>query len=64
MDHKMTDHSLAQNAIQVVPAASLVGAQVFGLTLPDWAALFGIAFVVVQGAYLLWKWRREARKAP
>lgn len=57
-----TKHETMGNVIQAIPATTLVGAKVFGLSLPDWAALFGIAFVVLQAVYLLWRWRRESKK--
>ena len=64
MEFRMTDHPVVQNAVPLAPAAALVGSQILGLSLPDWAAIFGIAFIVIQGAYLLWKWRREWRARP
>ena len=57
MDQKMISHPAAQ----AVPSVALVGTQVLGLGLPDWAAVFGIVFIVIQGAYLLWKWRKESK---
>ena len=33
-----------------------------GLPLGDWLVLASIAFVVLQAAYLVWKWRRDARR--
>jgi len=54
-------NEVATGALKVAPSATLVGAQFFGLGLPDWAAIAGIAFVVLQTAHLLWKWRRDLK---
>lgn len=32
------------------------------LTLNEWAAIATFVYVVLQTAYLVWKWRREWRK--
>lgn len=45
-------------------AAPVLGAGVGSLTLADWneaAQLFG---ALLGGAYLIWKWRREAKAKP
>lgn len=57
-----TKHDTLSSGVQAIPAVTLVGTQVFGLHLNEWAALFGIGFIVIQAAYLLWKWRREAER--
>jgi len=54
-------HQIAADAVRAVPSAALVGAQVTGLSLPDWAALAGIVFVLLQTAHLVWKWRRDLK---
>jgi hypothetical protein len=33
-----------------------------GLSLPDWAAIVGIGFILLQAAYFIWRWIREAKK--
>jgi disulfide bond formation protein DsbB len=48
--------------VQALPSASVIGATILGLSLPDWAAIAGIAFIVLQAVYLIWKWTREAKK--
>jgi hypothetical protein len=48
--------------VQALPSVGAIGATIFGLSLPDWAAIAGIAFIVLQAIYLLWKWTREAKK--
>lgn len=57
-------HEAASAAVQVLPSVTLVGSHIYGLSLPDWAAIAGIAFVVLQALYLVWKWRREWSKKP
>ena len=51
---------LATAVTQTAPGAAGTGAaQLFGLPLSDWAVVATIAFVVLQAAYLIWKWRRD-----
>jgi hypothetical protein len=50
------------NLLHAIPSASAIGATVLGLSLPDWAAICGIAFIVLQAGYLIWKWIREAKE--
>lgn len=48
---------------QITPGAVTAGSfRTFGLPLSDWLVLASIAFVVLQAAYLIWKWRRDARQ--
>lgn len=51
---------LSSAALQVTPggAASLV-AKADGIQLADVLTFVTIAFVVLQAAYLVWKWRRD-----
>ncbi|HEY5850873.1 MAG TPA: hypothetical protein VIT62_08940 [Lysobacter sp.] len=44
------------------PPLAVVGAQVAGLGINWWVAAATLAYIVLQGGYLIWKWRREARK--
>lgn len=39
-----------------------VGVMIWGLTLNEWVAVSTITYFVVQTGYLLWKWRKEAKK--
>lgn len=56
-------HDLATAAYQATPgAAAAGGARMVGLPLSDWLVVASIAFVVLQAAYLIWKWRRDARR--
>jgi uncharacterized membrane protein YfcA len=40
----------------------VVGASVAGFTLQDWVYIGTLAILFLQGAHIVWKWRREARK--
>jgi len=52
----------AASAVKVVPATALIAAPVAGISLSTVTQVVGIAFVVLQAAYLVWKWWREARR--
>lgn len=54
-------HELASTTVQAAPAAALVGVHVAGMTLPEWAAVTGMLFIVFQALHLLWVWRRELK---
>lgn len=41
-----------------VPAA-VAGSQAIGLSLQEWVYALTAVFIVIQAAYLLWKWHRE-----
>ena len=32
---------------------------VWTLTLNEWVAVATVAYLILQGSYLIWKWRRE-----
>jgi uncharacterized membrane protein YfcA len=56
-------HDLVNAGYQAAPgAAAAGGARVAGLPLSDWLVLASLAFVALQAAYLVWKWRRDARR--
>lgn len=42
--------------------ASVTARTVAGLTLSDWKDVASIAGAVLGAAYLVWKWRREAKR--
>jgi hypothetical protein len=52
-------HEGAKSAPPVVVAGS---AWLFGLTLNDWVAIGTIAYLVLQGGFLIWKWVKEYKK--
>lgn len=56
-------HDIVQAGYQAAPGAgAAAGARVFGLPLSDMLVLASILFVALQAAYLVWKWRRDARR--
>jgi uncharacterized membrane protein YfcA len=48
-------------AAKLTPPAMVAGASVAGWGPAEWMYVLTAAYVVLQGAYLLWKWRREAK---
>lgn len=44
------------------PVAVTTGALTGAFTLTDGVAIATLVYIVVQTAYLLWKWKREADK--
>ena len=51
---------IAIAAVQTTPGAASAGAaRLGGLPLSDWVVVATIAFVALQAAYLIWKWRRD-----
>ena len=64
----ITPHVKHEIASQVAMAAPAVTAAtttlVLGLTLNEVLAVASIAFIALQAAYLIWKWRREAKRKP
>lgn len=44
-------------------AASGAGSTIASLTLAEWHSVAGIAGAIIGAAYLLWKWRKEAKKS-
>ena len=48
---------LASEAVKAIPPVT-----VYALTLNEWLAAVSIAYVLLQGAYLLWKWRGEWKR--
>ena len=56
-------NDLATAAYHSAPgAAAASSAGAVGLPLSDLLVLASIAFVALQAAYLVWKWRRDARR--
>lgn len=50
-------------AYHSAPGAVAAGsARIGGLPLSDWLVLASLAFIALQAAYLIWKWRRDARR--
>lgn len=49
---------LASEAAKAAPPVTAIAA---GFTLNEWVALLTGAYIVLQAAHLLWKWRKEAK---
>jgi hypothetical protein len=57
---RMISHPLSREVV----GASLKTAPpltVWALTLNEWVAIATLCYVVLQAAYLIWKWRRETK---
>lgn len=54
---------LVDNAPQIkkVAAEGTAGGGAYAYTLNEWVAITTIGYVLLQGAYLIWKWVREAK---
>lgn len=57
-----TKHDGGVQALNATPSLAAVGATVAGLHVNDWLAICGIVFIVLQAAYLIWRWRRDAKR--
>lgn len=59
----MTPENRHDTLLQVATAApagiAVVATKVLGLTIENWVGICGILFLVLQAAYLVWKWRRD-----
>lgn len=60
----MTDqHSTAVvNGAQAAPALTGIAMWLGGKDINFWLGVAGIAFILLQAAYLVWKWRRDIRR--
>ena len=55
-------HDISNAAIQAAPGAVVTaGTRFMGLAPSDMLAVLSATFIVLQIAYLIWKWRRDAR---
>jgi hypothetical protein len=52
-------HEGVKSAPPVVVAGT---AWLFGLTLNDWVAIGTLAYLALQGGFLIWRWFREYKK--
>jgi hypothetical protein len=48
--------------IKAAPPMAVVGASVAGWGVQEWMYAATTVYVIAQLGYLLWKWRREAKK--
>jgi hypothetical protein len=52
----------AKEAAKATPPLGVVAATLAGIDLQTWVYVAALVYTGLQGAYLIWKWRREARK--
>ena len=58
----MTDgHDISIAAAKASPPVAVITATASGLSLEDWVFVATLVYLVVQIAYLLWKWVRDIR---
>lgn len=50
---------MQSEAVKTVPA--LGGVAIYGYTLNEMVAIATLAYIVLQAAYLIWRWVKEAR---
>lgn len=54
---------IVQEAVKAVPPVTVTGvAWVQGLTISDLVGYATLAYIVLQAAYLLWRWVRQIRR--
>lgn len=58
----MNSSDVLQAAGKSAPPVLYVGVQLAGISLPDWVAIATLVYIVLQAAYLIWRWRRQARR--
>lgn len=59
----MTDPKdvVIQSAFATPPLVTAYLKWIKGVTLNEWVALASLVSIVLHAAYLVWKWRREAK---
>lgn len=50
-----------KNAVASESAKAMPPLAVAAWTMNDWLIMASIAYVCLQAAYLIWKWRRDAK---
>lgn len=56
-------NDIGHAVFQTAPGAAVAsGARVGGLPLSDWLVVASIGFIFLQASFLVWKWRRTARR--
>lgn len=43
-------------------APAVIGTVYYGFTLQEWVAMATLAYIALQAAFLVWKWRRLAKR--
>jgi hypothetical protein len=57
-----TTQVIVQEVTKASPAIAVQGVQLFGMQINDVVQICTLVYLGLQGAYLLWKWIREACK--
>lgn len=56
----MADHRTeVPQSVQSLPSLGAIAIWLSGKPVEWWAGVFGILFLVLQIAYLIWRWRRD-----
>lgn len=56
-------HEVTQEVLKAAPPTVVLGYhKLAGLPIPEWVAVLTGIYLVMQMAYLAWKWWREARR--
>jgi hypothetical protein len=58
----MTDAASAA-ALKTAPMVAVAGASAAGWSVQEWMYAGTLGYIVLQAAYLVWKWIREWRKS-
>ena len=60
----MTTHrsEAATNAIASTPSLTAIAMWLGGKDINFWVGVAGLAFILLQAGYLIWKWRRDIRR--
>lgn len=54
---------IVAQAINSTPSVAFIWCTaILSITINQWLAVFSIAYIILQAAYLIWKWVREVRK--
>ena len=53
-------HDAIEQTIKAVPAVA--GATIASFTLNEWVAIATLVYIIIQTAFLLWRWYREIKK--
>lgn len=60
--HEFADAAGAAVLKTAPPVAVATGSALGAIDMTWWVGVVTIGYIVLQGAYLIWKWRRESRK--
>lgn len=55
-------HDAISQGAASLPSMAAIAAWLLGVPLEKWVALAGLMFILLQAAYMGWKWRRDIRR--